>query len=80
MNQKTMEELFDLIHRKQAESMLELLEGGIVSAQEWNAINTYLRQNNITGVKGENEALNKLSDGLAAFDEHDNVHVFRRSG
>lgn len=64
----TMEELFDLIHRKQAEGMLELLKRGDLTAQEMNAINKFLSDNNVTGVKSENAALKNLSDGLAAFE------------
>lgn len=72
----SMEELFDLIHRKQAETMLEILKGGDVSPQALNAINKFLSDNGISGVRGENEALNKLSDGLAAYEEGDNVSMF----
>lgn len=72
----SMEELFNLIHRKQAETMLELLEGGDVSPQALNAINKFLSDNNISGIKGENKALNNLSEGLAAYEEGDNVSMF----
>lgn len=76
----TLEELFDLIHRKQAEGMLKRLEEGALTAQEWNAINKFLSDNNVTGVKGENAALKKLSDGLDAFEQSDNVIGFRKHG
>lgn len=73
---RTLEELFDLIHRKQAEGILAILERGDVTAQEINAINKFLADNNVTGVKGENKALKKLSDGLAAYEQSDNVVGF----
>lgn len=72
----SMEELFDLIHRKQAETMLKLLEDGDVSPQALNAINKFLSDNGINGVRGENKTLNKLSEGLAAYEEGDNVSFF----
>jgi hypothetical protein len=77
---RSLEELFDLIHRKQAEGILEILERGDVTAAEINAINKFLADNNVTGIKGENKALNKLSDGLAAFEREGNVTSFRRQG
>lgn len=80
MNEHTLEELFDLIHRKQAESMLTLLQGEVVTAQEWNAINKFLADNNVTGIKKDNAGLKKLSDGLDAFDNQSNVTQFRRTG
>jgi len=75
---RSLEELFDLIHRKQAEGMLTLLEQGGITAQEMNAINKFLADNNITGIKNDNPALQKLTDGLKSFDESDNVTQFRR--
>lgn len=74
---RTMQDLFDLIHRKQAEGMLDLLQRGDLTAQEMNAINKFLSDNNVTGVKGENTALNKLSAGLAAYEQSDNVVAFK---
>lgn len=71
-----LETLFDQIHRKQAEKMLEILESDEVSPQALNAINKFLSDNGITGIRGENTALNKLSDGLAAYEEGDNVSLF----
>lgn len=72
-----MEELFDLIHRKQAEKLLEILEGDEpVSPQAFNAINKFLSDNGISGVRGENEAVNKLSEGLAAYQEGDDTSFF----
>lgn len=78
MSERTLEELFDLIHRKQAEAMLSLLEGGELSAQEMNAINKFLADNNVTGIKADNTGLKKLSDGLAAYEQQDNVTQFKR--
>ncbi|WP_432473740.1 hypothetical protein [Amphritea sp. HPY] len=78
MSERTMESLFDLIHRKQAEAILEILENGGVTAQELNAINKFLADNNITGIKSDNAGLKKLSDGLDEFDQYDNVAVFKR--
>lgn len=74
----SLDELFDLIHRKQAEGMLDLLERGDLTAQEMNAISKFLSDNNVTGIKGENTALKKLSEGLAAFEESSNVVGFPR--
>ena len=71
-----MKELFDLIHRKQAETMLKMLEEGDVSPQALNAINKFLSDNNISGVPKDNAALKRLSDGLAAYEEGDNVSMF----
>jgi len=73
----TMSELFDLIHRKQAEKLLEILEGDEpVSPQAFNAINKFLSDNAVSGVKGENKALNSLSQGLAAYEEGDTGNMF----
>ena len=73
MSELTLEQLFDLIHKKQAETMLKMLEDGDVSPQALNAINKFLSDNNVTGIKAENGALKKLSDGLKAYEEGDNV-------
>lgn len=72
---KSMEELFDLIHRKQAEGILDLLKRGELSASELNAINKFLSDNNITGIRGSNKTLNKLSAAAEAYDA-DNVEAF----
>lgn len=77
MKQRSLEELFDLIHRKQAENILALLEGGTLSAQEMNAINKFLSDNNVTGVKKSNKALQSLTDGLDAYNKSGNVTSFR---
>ena len=66
--QKSMQELFDLIHRGQAEKMLEALERDDVSPQMLSAINKFLADNNVSGIKGENKAVNSLSAGLAAYE------------
>jgi len=67
--EQTLEQLFDSIHRKQAEGMLKLLEKGGLAASEMNAINKFLADNNVTGIKNDNPGLKKLSEGLAAFEE-----------
>lgn len=74
----TMEELFDLIHRKQAESLLKLLEAGDLTPPMYSAINKFLSDNNISGVRNKDSTLNKLSDGLDAFEasQADNVIGF----
>lgn len=77
--ERSLEEIFDLIHRKQAERLLEILESdNPVSPQAFNAINKFLTDNNITGVKKDNKALSALSDGLDAYEEElsGNVSMF----
>lgn len=65
----TLEKLFDLIHRKQAESLLALIERGDLTAQEYNSISKFLSDNNITGLRNSNPSLGKLAEGLKAFEE-----------
>ena len=67
----TMEDLFDMIHKGQAENMLKILQSGVVSSAEMSAINKFLSDNNITGVRGSNKTLNKLEAGLAAYDSEE---------
>ena len=76
-NETSMEELFDKIHRMQAENIVKLLESGDLSASEINAINKFLSDNNITGVRGSNKTLNRLSEALAAYDSNENVVPMR---
>lgn len=66
---KSLEDIFDLIHRKQAEKLLALLDDDDreITPQELNAITKFLSDNNITGVRGGNSGLKKLSDGFEAF-------------
>jgi CO dehydrogenase/acetyl-CoA synthase epsilon subunit len=71
-----MDQLFDLIHRKQADAMLEILESGEVTPQALNAINKFLADNSITGIRGKNKGLTALEKGLAAYDSDDNVTAF----
>jgi hypothetical protein len=76
---KTLEEIFDLIHKKQAERLLAILESDEpVSPQAFNAINKFLSDNNISGVKKENKALTALSDGLDAYEDEmsGNISMF----
>jgi hypothetical protein len=74
--QKTMQELFDLIHRGQAEKMLEALDGEDISPQMLSAINKFLADNGVSGVKGENKAISSLSAGLAAYEEGGSDVIF----
>lgn len=67
--EKKMEDIFELIHRKQAERLLELLEGDApLTAQEFNAISKFLSDNNVTGVKETNPGLQRLDAGFTAFE------------
>lgn len=69
MSEKSMEGIFALIHRKQAERLLEILESGEpLTAQEFNSISKFLSDNNVTGIKETDAGLKALSDGFAAFD------------
>lgn len=69
---KSMEDIFDLIHRRQAERLLEILESDRdVTAQEFNAINKFLSDNSISGVRGSNKALDSLASGLADYEAGD---------
>jgi hypothetical protein len=76
-SQRSLEELFDLIHRMQAENILALLQSGSVSAQEMNAINKFLADNNITGIKKSNKSLQSLTKGLDDYNKSGNVTSFR---
>lgn len=79
MSEIALEDLFDKMHRLQAETFITALEKGEVSPQMHNAINKFLSDNNVTGIKAENSSLKKLSDGLAAYEEGDNIHnIFPR--
>lgn len=76
----SMDDVFDMLHRKQAERLLAYLEDGDVPPPVFNAINRFLADNGITGVRGENEAVTKLSDGLDEYEQSmsDNVYAFKR--
>ena len=76
--ERSLEDLFDLIHKKQATVMLEMLESGEVQASTLGAINRFLSDNNITGVRGKDKGAQKLAEGLKKFNEQSNVAVFRR--
>jgi|TARA_R110001606_G_scaffold388303_2_gene553533 hypothetical protein len=78
MSKRSLEELFDLIHLKQAEHILSLLESGELTAQEINAINKFLSDNSVTGVKKSNKSLQNLSAGLDKFNQSGNVAEFRK--
>lgn len=66
---RKMEDIFALIHRKQALKLLEILESEEpLTAQELNAISKFLSDNNVTGIKETDAGLKSLSDGLAAFE------------
>lgn len=66
--EQPLEDVFDLIHRKMADRLLELLEGDEpLTAQELNAISKFLSDNNITGIRDKNKGLSKLSEGFAAY-------------
>jgi len=69
----SLEELFALIHKKQAVRMCQLLEDEVVSPQALNAINKFLADNNITGVLDESDSLKKLSEGLEAYEDDSKV-------
>lgn len=71
-----MDALFDLIHRKQADAMLKILESEDVTPQALNAINKFLADNSVTGIRGKNKGLTALEQGLKAYDADDNVAVF----
>jgi len=73
MREKKLEDLFDELHKLQATTLLDALKSGDVSPQLHNAINKFLSDNNVTGIKAENTALKKLSDGLEAYDSGENV-------
>ena len=75
---KSLEDIFDSIHRKQAERLLEILDsGGPLTAQEFNAISKFLSDNGISGVTGENKALTDLQEGLAKYETGDVVSMFQ---
>ena len=66
---KSLEDMFDLIHRMHATQILKRLKKGNLSAAEMNAVSKFLSDNNITGVRNSNDALKKLEDFFSAYDE-----------
>ncbi len=66
--------LFDQIHTLQARSMLEALQQSIEDGEPlppsmYNAINKYLSDNDITGIRANDDTAANLMSELTAYDE-----------
>ena len=73
-----LDELFHAIHVKQAQKMLAALDADEVSPQMLGAINRFLADNHVTGIKDTDREVQTLADGLAEYEKSQNVVGFRR--
>lgn len=75
----SLEQLFDKIHRQQAEAMLKILQTGEdIPPSAFSAINKFLSDNQITGLRDSNKTLDALANGLEAYEQGDNVAQFQK--
>lgn len=66
-----LEEIFAKIHEALGQELLDRIESGEATASELSVARQFLNDNNITGIKTENNPLGQLADTLPAFEDAD---------